>query len=58
MPDQRTVTVLRKLIVDTVNADEHLPWGHLDDETAEKVAVAVLAQLNEPAPADLTPWST
>ncbi|MDN5929662.1 MAG: hypothetical protein L0I24_01110 [Pseudonocardia sp.] len=43
------MTVLRKLIVDTVNADPHLPWGHLDDETAERVAEAVLAQLPDVA---------
>lgn len=46
MADQRTLTVLRKLIVDTVNADPSLPFGHLDDEVAERVAVAVLAQFH------------
>lgn len=45
MSDPRTLTVLRKLIVDTVNADEHLPFGHLDDEVAERVAQAVLDRL-------------
>lgn len=52
--DSRTLTVLRKLIVDTVNADPHLPWGHLDDEVAERVAVAVLAQLNGLEPGEVT----
>lgn len=46
MSDLRTLTVLRKLIVDTVNADPHLPFGHLDDEVAERVAAAILARLD------------
>lgn len=51
--DSRTLTVLRKLIVDTVNADPHLPWGHLDDEVAERVAAAVLSQFNGLQPAEI-----
>lgn len=54
MTDQRTLTVLRKLIVDTVNADPNLPFGHLDDEVAERVAAAVLAQFEGLDPAEVT----
>ncbi len=54
MTDSRTVTVLRKLIVDTVNADPHRPWGHLDDEMAEQITVAVLAQFEGLAAGEVT----
>lgn len=61
MTDSRTLTVLRKLIVDTVNADPHLSFGHLDDEVAERIAVAVLAQFHplptiRPGHDDLLYW--